>query len=457
MTRSYRSPLLGVATTLLLSSTLLAQSDRPANGRWQCDTNMGGPTIYATPYFEWTGLAGELQNAFQQHLLARYGYKERVNCRMGSPGGPTVAQLDADMKRQHGQFRAQGKQVVEVPWTIASPGVTLAYTCFGVAQVRRTGMADSTYVLRSAIFRIQAGNQAELNTSWVDHLKRLHPGWYFQSPGCNMLPADPAEHQAYIERHVAMYERFKPNVTQLDWQYRPGAAAETAEADKQPAYYCERIGRGAKTVFITPVRRADPSWERMDYQLAWQLYVRDNLDKDAQTGGCEAGTLKQETVARNGRREQYVNQGFTVRDVDWTYMPGARPAPAPAPPQAASAPRPAAPPAAQPSPAGKPPLDRFGRPIPPQTFYCQYLGLARDGSGKYPLYQNEFFTVAGIQGQVQNAWKGYIESTYRPTSPGNPMCAILPSDPAQREAYLKSLNLLTQPATQTVIKVVWKP
>jgi hypothetical protein len=99
-------------------------------------------------------------------------------------------------------------------------------------------------------------------------------------------------------------------------------------------------------------------------------------------------------------------------------------------------------------PAGQPELDRFGRPLPVQTFYCQYLGLARDASGKYPLYQDEKFTMASSQGKVQNAWKAYIESSYHPTSPGSPMCAILPSDPAQREAYLKSLNLLTQPATQ---------
>ncbi|HJR33790.1 MAG TPA: hypothetical protein VJ817_02495, partial [Gemmatimonadales bacterium] len=438
MPRLCRSLLLVVATTLPVSSTLLAQSDRPATGRWQCDTNFGGPTIYATKFFEWAGLAQELQNAFQQHLLASYGYKERVGCRMASPGGPTLAELDADMQRQQAQFRAQGKKIVAVPWTIASPGVTLPYTCFGVAQVRRAGMADSTYLLRSRIFRIQAGNQGELSLSWIDHLKSLHPGWYFQSPGCNLLPADPAGHQEYIDLHVGMYERFKPSVTQLDWQYRPGAAAETAEADKQPAYYCERIGRGGKTVFITPVRPADPSWERVDYQLTWQLYVRDNLDKDAQTGGCEAGTLKQETVARNGRREQYVNQGFTVRDVDWSYTPGARPVPAAVPAQAAPAPPPAAPPAAPPSSAGKPELDRFGRPLPPMAFYCQYLGLARDASGKYPIYQNELFTVASSPGKVQNAWKAYIESTYRPTSQGSPRCAALPNDPAQREAYVKS-------------------
>ena len=454
MLRMFRVLLPLAVVSVCPASSLLAQYDRPANGRWQCDTNFGGATIYATPFFEWTGLADELKNAFQQHLLAKYGYKEQAGCRMASPGGPTVAQLDADMRRQHAQFRAQGKQVVEVPWTIASPGVTLAYTCFGVAQVRRAGMADSTYVLRSRIFRIQVGNGGELSTSWIDHLKSLHPGWYFQSPGCILLPADPARHQAIIDSQVAMYEHLKPSITQLDWQYRPGAAAETAE-DKKPAYYCELIGSKPKTVFITPVRPADASCERMDYQRAWQIYVQATLDKDAYTGRCEAGTLKQETVARNGRREQYVNQGFTVRDVDWSYAPGAPPAPAPAP---AQSPRPAAPPAAPPSPPpGQPELDRFGRPLPAQTFYCQYLGLARDASGKYPLYQNELFTVASSQGKVQNAWNAYIEGTYHPTSPGNPMCGILPSDPSQREAYLKSLNLLTQPATQTVVKVAWKP
>ena len=92
-----------------------------------------------------------------------------------------------------------------------------------------------------------------------------------------------------------------------------------------------------------------------------------------------------------------------------------------------------------------------------QTFYCQYLGLAHDGSGKYPLYQNEMFSMATMQGAVQNGWKKYIETTFHPASEGNPMCAIVPDDPAQREGVIKSFNLLTQPATQTVVKVTWKP
>ena len=458
MPRAFRWLRLVPFAMVVAAPALLAQSDRPAKGWFRCDTNTGGVTIYATPFFDWTGMFDELQNAFQQHMLSKYGYTERVNCSMASPNGNTLATLQADMQRQYAQFRAQGKKIVEIPWTIASPGITLAYQCFGVAQVRRAGMPDSTYLLHSKIFRIAVGTQAELSLSWVDELKRLHPGWYFPSPGCNLLPSDPAAHKDFYDRTAAMYASLKPRVTQLDWAYRPGAAAETADEDKKPAYYCERITGTSKRVYMTPVRPADPSWERWDIQNAWQRYVQASLDKEALTGGCEAGTMKQETVARNGRKEQWINQGYTVREVDWTYAPGASPAPSPAPaPAAAPAPVPATPPAAPRSPGGYPTVDRFGRPLPSQTFYCQYLGLALDASGKYPLYRNELFTMATAQGAVQNAWKGYIESTYQPKAPGNPMCAIVPPDPAQREATMKSFNLLTQPATQKVINVVWKP
>ena len=65
--------------------------------------------------------------------------------------------------------------------------------------------------------------------------------------------------------------------------------------------------------------------------------------------------------------------------------------------------------------------------------------------------------MATAQGAVQNAWKAYIESTYPQKSPGIPMCALVPSDPAQREAAMKSYNLLKQRASQKVVKVVGKP
>lgn len=113
--------------------------------------------------------------------------------------------------------------------------------------------------------------------------------------------------------------------------------------------------------------------------------------------------------------------------------------------------------AAAPPPAGYPTKDRWGKPLPSLTFYCQYLGLATDASGKYPLYRNAMFTLATSQGAVQNGWQRFIEATYQPTSPGNAMCAIVPDDPAQRDATLQSFNLLTQPATQVVVKTAWKP
>ena len=118
---------------------------------------------------------------------------------------------------------------------------------------------------------------------------------------------------------------------------------------------------------------------------------------------------------------------------------------------------PPAPPAAKPSGPVYPTKDRFGRPLPELTFYCQYAGLARDCSGKYPVYQSAMFKMASHQGAVQNAWRDYIEATYHPGSPGNPMGAVLPDDPARREAALKSFNPLTQPATQVVVTTSWKP
>ncbi len=104
-----------------------------------------------------------------------------------------------------------------------------------------------------------------------------------------------------------------------------------------------------------------------------------------------------------------------------------------------------------------PTKDRWGKPLPALTFFCQYAGLAKDASGKYPVYQNAMFTMATSQGAVSTGWKNYIEETYHPASLGNPMCALVPDDPAEREGVLKTFNLLTQPATQVVVKTNWKP
>ena len=85
MPRAARPLLLVALLSPVGFSSLAAQFDRPARGNWYCDTRSDPQTIYATPFFDWTGLAAELQNAFQQHLLAKYAYKGQPSCSMGSP------------------------------------------------------------------------------------------------------------------------------------------------------------------------------------------------------------------------------------------------------------------------------------------------------------------------------------------------------------------------------------
>src|SRR5262245_61017116 len=193
---------LALLATLFATTGLHAQYDRPAHGYWRCDNNRGAATIYATAFMDWTGVNQDIQNGFQQYLLTKYGYHGDVGCSMAYPGPDILPKLQADMQRQYAQFRAQGKTVVEVPWTITSPGVTLAYACFGLGQISR----DSVFYLTSKVYRVPPGGLNDLGNSWITHLKRIHPGWYFpQSPGCILLPADPAKHQAVIESQQGLF------------------------------------------------------------------------------------------------------------------------------------------------------------------------------------------------------------------------------------------------------------
>ena len=295
------------AALLPATPILLAQSDRAARGWFRCDTNTGGDTIYATPFFDWTGTFADLQNAFEQHLLAKYGYKGRVSCSMAYQDGNTPAKLQADMQRQYTQFRAQGKQIVELSWTILSPGVTLAYQCFGLAKVRRAGVPDSSYLLHSEVVRHLVDNGGELARAWIDELKRLHPGWYFQSPGCNLLPADPAKYPAFLNSMVEMWAGSKPKVVQLDWQYRAGsgrrdrgggqAARVLLRADRQHAedgvHHAGALGRSGVGTDGLPVRLAAVR-ARQPRQGRLHRRVRGG-DDEAGDGGAKwpPGTVRQ--------------------------------------------------------------------------------------------------------------------------------------------------------------------
>jgi hypothetical protein len=84
------------------------------------------------------------------------------------------------------------------------------------------------------------------------------------------------------------------------------------------------------------------------------------------------------------------------------------------------------------------------------------MGLSPDQEGKYPLYQNEVFTASGTQGELQQAWKRYIDATYNPGPNGNATCAQLPADPAQQQNVLKGMMAVPR-TTMKVVAVSWKP
>ena len=84
---------LAALTFLSARSALVAQDDRPQPGHWSCYTEYGQGTVYTTRVWEASALLGEVNNAFAQFLLTRYGYQGQVFCGRANLGGATVAKL----------------------------------------------------------------------------------------------------------------------------------------------------------------------------------------------------------------------------------------------------------------------------------------------------------------------------------------------------------------------------
>jgi hypothetical protein len=298
------------------------------------------------------------------------------------------------------------------------------------------------------VIRVPGETQGPLSKAWAAYLVAEHHTDPLYAGGCTLLPPDPSEHAAKIAEMPKAWNSPSPVITTLDWQYRPAAAAALEESDTKPAYYCERFSGQPKIMFVTAVIPTTADFPRWEAQVEWQKYVRARVDSNTQTGGCDAGTTRQETVMRSQRIEQYRNQGYTIKEVTWVYTPGATPAPPPAPVTPAPAPAPSPPPAA--------PQGRFPKQTVTAAFYCQYLGLSPDKEGKYPLYQNEVFTATGTQRDFQQAWARYVDETFKPGPNGNATCAQLPSDAAQQAQVLKGMMAVPR-TTMKVMAVSWKP
>ena len=232
-----RLPTAFVLTALSLLSIpaeLRAQYDRPIEARWSCFTEYGQGTIYTTQVWDATAFLTEVINDFAQFLLAEHGYRGRVSCGGALPATSTTAQLTDDDARTRALWRGQGKTVVETTYAFDPAEASLAFACIGLSRVRNgTAYVDSIFL--SPVQRIPGNSQSGLTLAWNAYLAESHPGApIYPGAGCTMLPPDPAEHQAQIDRMPSAYNAQTPAILHLNWTYTPRPQPPAANPSPVP-------------------------------------------------------------------------------------------------------------------------------------------------------------------------------------------------------------------------------
>ncbi len=222
VSREYPGRALVLAFLFLLSirSPLAAQDDRPQPGHWSCYTEYGQVTIYTTAVWEATALMGEVNNAFAQFLITKYGYKGQVFCGRANLEGATVAKLVADDQRRNAQWTSRGKKVVETTFAFDPAKTSLAFACVGFTRAGAAGQfADSLFLTRA--IRIPASSEMGLNRAWTEYLTAAHSASPMYPGGCSLLGPDPAAYQAQIDNMPTAYNAQHPAIVHLDWAYTP--------------------------------------------------------------------------------------------------------------------------------------------------------------------------------------------------------------------------------------------
>jgi hypothetical protein len=228
-------PFVLTALSLLsLPPEIRAQTDRPIEARWSCYTEYGQSTIYTTPLWEATALLHEVTNGFAQFLLAEHGYEGRISCGGALLPTSTAARLTEENARSRAQWRAEGKTVIETPYTFDPARASLAFACVGFSRVRDgTAYADSIFL--SPVVRIPGNSQRGLTLAWIAHLEESHPAApIYPGAGCTMLPPDPAEHQALIDRMPSAYNAQTPAILRVNWTYTPMPGTPVADPSPTP-------------------------------------------------------------------------------------------------------------------------------------------------------------------------------------------------------------------------------
>lgn len=460
MTRKRRSLLLlAVAAGLATSPGLAAQADAPQPGRWSCQTVIVNNTIYLSGVFDETAAMGEVETGFAQLLVSKYGFKDHTSCGRADMPTSTLAGLQAGQKDQVAQLRARGINVVVTGWIFVPAKASLPYMCSGAVTVRKAGESRSYYYM-TQVMEMPGNIAADVSYSWHEYLDEVHPGFLWNPAGCHLLSADPGLQQTQLKGFVDQFAGLKYELKQVDWTYRPGAAAAVA-ADTTPSYYCQLLSPDDKIWYVSKVLPVEGAWDLTTYNQAWMRYVSTTLklNPSAFRGGCESGPMKNERPAWAARKEQLNgNAGEQIFEVDWKYRPGqeaavAPPAPAgsAASPSGVPAAATAAPPAAHASAAA---------PAPKQAefpYLCLYTSHPENGQGQSNYYLTGVFNSATPPVTINQEWRKYVGDTYGAGSEERAQCNRLSPSPAAQQAMINALTNAVRAGKAQLIKVDWRP
>jgi hypothetical protein len=440
--------LFALAFTLVLGSGS-AHADSEfgfQEGHWMCQSVGSETTFYFSDVFDANALSGEVANAFSQALAAKYGVKTRISCSVAYMSGSTVAGLQAGRKTQAAQLRQSGKTVVETGWVFVPANVRLPYLCSGFVTVQKAG-EPTNYLYLTQVLQMPGSVLDKLEGQWRDYLKGLHPGFYYNPQGCNLLSPDPTAQEAMLGSMTDQFKAQNPQIVHVDWTWAPG---QQAAADQGDAFYCQALSADGKSWYVSSVQPVVGTWDWVAARKSWADYVFHTLKLQPSVYGrvgCDEGPAKNEEDARAARKEQIEGlAGSHIFEADWKYVPGQAHALSPSIPPAPGSNSQAQGTAA----ASNAPVQNQ-----PATFYvCQFN--MKSSTGQLVYYSTDAFPSTTSFVDLNKAWSSYAAASFHLPNPTLAHCTRVAAPDAQQPSPFNVLKQALAASHIEVIEVNWK-
>ncbi len=415
-------------------------------GHWMCQSVGSETTFYFSDVFDANALGSEVANAFTQALAAKYGAKTQVSCSMAYMSGSTVAGLQAGRKTQAAQLRQSGKTAVETGWVFVPADVRLPYLCSGFVTVQEAG-ARKNYLYVTQLLQMPGSLLDKLVGQWRDYLKGLHPGFYYNPQGCNLLSPDPAAQQTMLSSMIDQFKAQNPQIVHVDWKYAPG---QQAAADQGAAFYCQALSADGKSWYVSSVQPVVGTWDWIATRKSWVDYIIHTLKLEPSVYGrvgCDEGPASNESDARAARKEQIAGlAGSHVVEVDWKYLPGQANALSPSIPPAPGSNSQAQAMGAAPTASAQ---------SQPAIFYvCQFN--MKSATGQLVYYSTDAFPSTTSYVDLNKAWSSYADARYHLPNPTLARCTRVAAPNAQQPSPFKTLKQALADSNIEVIEVDWK-